>query len=810
MPVVSASNEGLSIELSSINLLDFDSVEESYYELEFNIENLGSSAPTFANISLEMQSMSGESLSVYDESLELSPGEIMAFSHNFTEIPYGYVVISVMMTGNVTTLESTHDYNFQRTLHRLIPLNISIGQSDSIILEGVDSSGQNTGNLTVNDGDHLQLQIPIINSGDYDWNGILTINLTEPILSENFTSQPFAVPAMQTTIFYFNSSIIMNEGLVNFVLSLNDSGDSNQLDELVVFSSTIYPPPLPHMTLSLNQNSSTVVAGEEVSWNLQVSNLGEVEFNGTVDCIFGTESILNTNLNISSSSVTNLSVSTTARPGLLSCSIGGDRISELSDGSVNISLLVESAEFESAGGDTPATLLGPWHEGDTARLSMLVRNHGSISGHVKIQCEVNGISYSGSFIELGSDEAGEVSVDVPMLNSGLQMLNWSLESYDGSIDSGLFGVLNLSILEKQTIVIEIESVTWTAEDGISFDWNVFLSSGVDREVRVRLGYIDSSTENFLVDKNILLSPGLTDGSMNIGFVDAEKVIVRVNEIDWVAGFGFSSVNLDVPSERPIYSISFDSQSNPNRPTAGETAEVSLTLQNTGAVKGSSGVLVLKTSAGILIEERSISALDPQTSVVERFNFAWPEGDEVSLISTWSVSEQRINAENIFISSVVKIEEESQPIPWTGILGGIALSAGIILVIRIRGSNKSVEHSKPRPSKEKVSKETNSELSDEKVEISCPECSRQLRIPSNYSGSVRCPDCEHSFEVEEKIDPTREIEPDKIDEKDSIEEQINDGKVQVSCPDCSQTLRIPESYSGSVRCPACKSIFRAGD
>ena len=95
MHVVSASNEGVSIELSSINLQDFDSVEESYYELEFNIENLGSSAPTFANISLEMQSMSGESLSIYDESLEFSPGEIMAFSHNFTEIPHGYVVIYV-------------------------------------------------------------------------------------------------------------------------------------------------------------------------------------------------------------------------------------------------------------------------------------------------------------------------------------------------------------------------------------------------------------------------------------------------------------------------------------------------------------------------------------------------------------------------------------------------------------------------------------------------------------------------------------------------------------------------------------------
>ena len=809
-PIVSASNEGLSIELSSINLQDFDSVEESYYELQFNIENIASLDTSFANISLEMQSISGESLSTHIESLVLNSGEIIGFSHNFTNIPYGYVVIFVIMTGDIATLETTHDSNFQRTLHRLNPLNISIAQSDSIILEGIDSAGQNTGNLTVNDGDYLQLQIPIINNGDYDWNGFLTINLTESISSENFSSQLITVSAMQTTIFYFNSSIIMSEGLVNIFLSINDTGDLNQVDELIIFNSTIYPPPLPYMTLLLNQNTSEVVAGDDVFWDLQLSNSGEVDFNGLVNCFFGTENIFSYNLSLSSFSQTNLSISTTARPGVLLCSISGNRISDLSHSSVNLSLYVESAEFESAGGDTPATLLGPWHDGDNVRLSILVRNHGSISGHVKIQCEVNGINYSGSYIELGSNEAGEVSVDVPMLNSGIQMLNWSLESYDGSIDSGLFGVLNLSIFEKQTIEMEIESVIWDAEDGVSFDWNVLLSNGVDREVRIRLGYIDSFTEDFLVDKIILLSPGLTDGSINIGFVDAEKVIIRVDEVGWVAGFGFSSVNLEIPSERPIYSLSFDSQSNPNRPTAGENAEVTLTLENTGTVKGSNGILILMTSSGILIEERNIDALEPQTSSIERFNFIWPEGEQVSLVSTWSISQESINVENLFISSVVQIEEDSQPIPWTGILGGIALAAAIILVIRIRGPNSTVKSSKPSPKKDTVSKDSDSKLSDEKIQISCPECSRQLRIPSNYFGSVRCPDCEHSFEVEEKKEPSREIEQNTVEETESIQEEINDGKVQVSCPDCSQTLRIPESYSGSVRCPACKSIFRTSD
>ena len=50
---------------------------------------------------------------------------------------------------------------------------------------------------------------------------------------------------------------------------------------------------------------------------------------------------------------------------------------------------------------------------------------------------------------------------------------------------------------------------------------------------------------------------------------------------------------------------------------------------------------------------------------------------------------------------------------------------------------------------------------------------------------------------------------KIEEEEIIE-TANDGKIEISCPDCSQSLRIPSSYEGSVRCPSCKTIFKSTD
>ncbi|MDG1549567.1 MAG: hypothetical protein P8Q94_05920, partial [Candidatus Poseidoniaceae archaeon] len=130
-----------------------------------------------------------------------------------------------------------------------------------------------------------------------------------------------------------------------------------------------------------------------------------------------------------------------------------------------------------------------------------------------------------------------------------------------------------------------------------------------------------------------------------------------------------------------------------------------------------------------------------------------------------------------------------------------VAAVIILLIRLKDSSKT----KPQAVKSLVSESKKStEVSAIKVEISCPECSRQLRVPQNYSGTVKCPDCANSFEVDDSTEEIEEIE------EEEIVETPNDGKIEISCPDCSQSLRIPSSYEGSVRCPSCKTIFKSTD
>ena len=823
MPFVSASSDGISIDASTISLTDFDKIEQSIYQLEFDIEIIGTPSGTtsFVNISFVMETISGVVISNTIENYSLSASESIQVSHNFTEIPYGYVVISVSMTGDVASSSPTHVSSFQRTLQRLNPLDISVGQSDSIIIEGIDSIGQNTGNLSVNDGDYIQLQIPVINDGDFDWSGFVTVNVSDSSGFENTTSQLFSVNAMQTSIYLFNSSIMMNEGQLSIHVWLNNSGDGDASDESVNFISSINPPPLPIISLLLEEVTTEIIAGETMTWNLKVSNSGEVGFDGNISCEFDQFLILNDSLILESNSEVNISVSTSARPGLLSCEVSNDRISQNSQFETNLSLLVESAEFETAGGSVPAKLMGPWHEGDDVRLSILVRNHGSKSGNVKIVCEVAGITYAGDSIQLGVDEAGEIYVDVPMMESGLQMLNWSLQSTDGSIDSGLFGVLNISVAERQTVEISISRVSWDEQNGLSYDWGVNLSEGVQRDVRVRLGYIDSLQESYLLDTVMSLSPGLTEGTIDLGFIDADKVIVRANEDNWVAGFGFTSLSVNTPQERAIYSISFDPQTTPNRPVAGESANVKINLENSGMISGAQGNLILMTSSGVLIGERTVEPLDSQTTKTEQFNLLdWPTGDEVSLVVTWEVSRQVLTADEIFISSATQTEEESSEVSdfIPGILGGIALAAAVILVVRIINSRQD-QGSKPEKKKTEPSDEPKPALSDVKIQIGCPECSRQLRVPANYSGSVRCPDCNHNFDVEEEQEEVEDeqeefenetvenIVEDQVEQEQEQEQEMNDGKTEVACPECSQTLRIPSSYSGSVRCPACKNIFR---
>ena len=804
-PLVSASGSGVTIESESINLVDFQTTDEAYFELEFNLSSTDevTGVNYVGQVYFEAAAIDGSVLINSSISYDLVEGAQQQFSYNFTSLGYGYTIISVGLTGDVGIESQNNLSSFQRTIHRLNPLNISIAPESSIILESIDSNSVLTGNYSLSDGDFVQFQIPIINSGDYMWTGSVNLSLDNGIASEQQTSEPFDIDGMATKIVYFNSTVQVFEGLFSISISLNGTLDDYISDNFQNFTASVNPPPLPILETSIVYDAQNLVSGENLDITVETYNNGTVDFSGEKTCLFDQEIVYNSAIIVQPSSNTNVDFTIILKPGELVCYLSGQRIDASSINTSSETFTVESALFEYAGSFTPSTTDGPWHVGDESTFSLLVRNTGTKQGNVSLKMESSAGTYQGSMVTLGPDEAGEVTITVPILVSGAEQFNWSLYSTDGEIADGISGEVSIPVSERQSFALSLYDVSWTIEDGVTANWVVNLSSGIDREVNVKLGYGSNLDDTIVYDVDMTISSGSSGDSFNFGFVEAEYVIIRVQEINWTAESSFSSFTKSIPQDRPQYAISFNSQSNPNRPVAGETASVTVLLENKGTVTGESGTIILYDRDGFKLSESSTTPITAGSSDTISFSFAWPEGDEVSINCKWDYGSDTLQISNIFLSTIITEDSSDNfSIPWSGILGGLAVSSLIVLTIRIR------ENSNRQPKKQKSEvksrKKESVKLSDVKIEIGCPVCSRQLRVPENYQGSVRCPDCSHSFDVGSEIDE------EEVQEEDEVIENNNDGKVEISCPECSQSLRIPESYDGSVRCPSCKMIFNSKD
>ena len=802
-PSVSANGDGVVIVDDSINITDFQTIEDSYVELRFNLTSVddGNLDNFVGNVFVETRSIEGIILTNTTYSFDLAEGSSQEVITNLSELSYGYTIISVSMDGDIGIESGNNLISFQRTIQRLNPLNVSIASESSIIVESIKSDTSPTGNNSISDGDFVQLQIPIINHGDYAWTGKVNLTLDNGIVSETLDSETITIGGMNTSIVYFNSTIQAYEGILNASINLNGTVDNYEDDNHRNLTLTVGPPPLPVLHTVISYDNQGLESGASLDINLNVSNNGSIGFSGNVLCEFDEMVVFSATVDIDSLMSYSDQFTLTVRPGNLVCSVSGQRFDPSSISSVTEVFSVESALFEYAGGSSPASTDGPWHVGDDSTFSLLVRNTGTKSGSVSLRMTSLTGEYIGSPVQLSPDEAGEITVTVPLTTSDTETFNWSLYTVDGEISGNISGQVSLPVAARQYYDITIFDVTWTIEEGVSASWMVNLSTGVNRDINVKLGYGSNSDDYFSYDVDMEISSGSTGGVTNFGHVDAEYVIIRVDEINWTAASSFSSFSKSIPQERPVYSFTFNSLSTPNRPVAGGSASVSVVLENQGTVTGASGKVILYDKDGYKLDESITKQITPGGSETISFDFIWPAGDEVKLNCKWDYATESQVIDRTFVSSISVTEQSNEfTIPWSGIFAGFAIASLVILIIRIRNSE-----DKPKKKREpkKSAKSQQLQLSEIKIEIACPVCARQLRVPENYQGSVRCPDCSQSFDVG--------LEQEAMDEDDEQEaEDIGDGKIEISCPDCSQSLRIPESYDGSVRCPSCKSVFKAND
>lgn len=778
--------------ISSIQITGNNLVGEGPIDLNITLTGVGGASSASVTWNASLTDIEGNLIDSDSGNILVDQDTFVYVESTLGLAPLGVSNLTISLTGDVGTPNSTQWILYEETITRLRPLNISIGEP---IFNAIDENGAYTNNLTVNDGDFVEINLPVINSGDIDWFG--GVNMTVDGVITNSTNLTVLRDETKITTFQLGPLI---EGNSQFEFELFGTQDTNQIDNTLSSSLQVHPPPLPSLAFNLTRLVEPS-AGSNVEWNLHVSNTGEADFVGNITCIFEQQIIKSVSSNLSVNEELNISVSMLSKPGLLNCTSDGTRT--VGTSSVTDILDFQSAIITGAGQNSPSFINGPWHVGDTISVSILVRNEGDAVGNAALEFIDGNESYISQYISLESGGAGEITHVLNFQEANAYLLHWSIISYDSSVDDNLSGVVNLPVEPAQDLTIVLDDLNKQGESTL-VDWSIDLASGVPRDVKIEYGSIIDGDKDVLISEERTILPGVTYGDMNLGSINADQIFVKVRPIGWIIGLGSTvedqkeSIDINL-----IPSVAVNPITQPRVPTEGQQVTLQYTLSNTG--DGGilqSEVIVTDDSNSII----GIQTINAQGKSSEDYSIVvdWPDGENVVITVTWYVDGLSYSDQILVKSELVDSEDSDFSLPIGGILGGLALGMLVIFAIRVKNSPKS-EKPKKKVSKQKKPK------SNEKVEVSCPTCDRRLRVPGDYSGAVRCPECETKFDVESKIDPQDEQldEDEEPEEKDNADLWSSSDNDILGCPKCSRKLKVPyEKRPAKARCPACGTIFEA--
>ena len=680
------------------------------------------------------------------------------------------------------------------------PVDVQFVGINALTYSGANQTGELTANLTIRQGDYLDLEIPVENTGGDSQVASIVLEINQSGWNETVYFESITIDSMSTHVLNYLSSRHVMEGMLHVEMSINNTS------ETLVDSIQVGPPPLPSIDVNVEAITESYASGDLIQFNLTSSNTnGERAFAGQLICDFLNDEVYNETLALDVGQVVTVMFDIYARPGVVECSLEGDR-NQSSETAVNYSLEgLASAIFSEAGSSGFSILGGPWHQGDDLTTSFILRNQGDAAGSVQLKVMHDAVEYTSDSLLLDAGAAGELRLNLEDLDEGIHALNWSIISLDGIVSSELEGMSTITVLPPQEMYAEVHAAIESS--GVSLHWNVSITDGVDRDVKIRFGYRLSGTDVYVHEQIVTLGSGTLTGQTTLGDVPGDTVLVRMEPVDWLASSNsyiatstFEIVEID-------YALDIDAISLPREPVEGGDVTVTVTLQNAGLVDGPSGELYLRDSDGLLLAQSTTEPLQASSSRNIDFRFVVPNGNEMLLTAEWRYGAQVVEDEQSFLVTAKPVEEASFEIPFLAIGAGLATASCVILVLHLRRGTSSEESTDTQPTKSKEKKRKQEEKKAEPVEKTCPACERTLRIPGDYSGTVRCPDCSEKFQVEaeESIDIDDELE--SIDEPEPIEKVV-ESKIEIACPECSSKLRVPSTYRGSVRCPSCSNVFSA--
>ena len=783
LPVSAIDNGQVLIDQNSVVVRDTYSFWDDSTIVDFNVVELGFGQ---ANISIlyTHESLNGQNLNSSNSQHSLLDNQTLSLVHELNDIPLGYSNLIITLYGDVGTNSENFNDEITITVYRKMPLEVGIGSNNSFMFEGYESNSH-TGELP-RDGESLSIGFPVINTGDVDWQGNLTIQFAQGDLVESlrinntYNASSTNMVLVETSNSWLEGNVTLNIELEN----LSDSDNSNNFKQIIV---PIEEAKSPILRLNLTYLPEQIDLTTTVEWNLSASNIADVAYNGYVNCSWADDTnVYSEQVDIGNTTTETFSFTTSAIPSDMTCYFSTDNLSKYSETSVEVSLDFESGMIESASEDAPSIMGGPWYEGDELTFSLLIRNIGESEGNARLYVVINDVYYYGDYLQLEPNSAGEIMLTMDSLNPGQYSIGWGISSFDSRITSLNSSELTFSVFERQSINLEIVDLDWKV-NGLEATITANLDSYRERNVDLIFSdyNLDSADLNEIFRVPVTLGSASQTFTINLGEQTGRAIHLSASGVDWQEEQNWG-VYLEYQPRSYGYYMNFADFPNPKNPVEGSEAIVSISVTSTGDLDISDTLFIISENGTIL------SSQDISVSGTDTFDIPiiWPQGEKVTLKAYLSdgVSDFSKTYE------VVIIEESNVEIPWNGIIGGLVASTLIFLVVRV-ATNQRVGSDFSSSKTEEVSKTP----SEERVEISCPECSQSLRVPFEYKGNVKCPACDHKFPVEPKESETKTEEITEEKSKDS-------GKKEVACPDCGQRLKIPKTYEGSAKCPACSCVF----
>ena len=94
---------------------------------------------------------------------------------------------------------------------------------NALTYSGIDDSGELSSNLTVRQGDHLNLEIPVENTGVDTEIASVVLHVNQTTWNETVYFDNISIDAMSTQVLVYQSSNQVHEGTLNVAMPINNT-----------------------------------------------------------------------------------------------------------------------------------------------------------------------------------------------------------------------------------------------------------------------------------------------------------------------------------------------------------------------------------------------------------------------------------------------------------------------------------------------------------------------------------------------------------------------------------------------------------